>query len=151
MDRAVLVSLAGAVLLSGCGTGTGRPAAAGAHSPTPGKLPATASPAPSPAPAATIPPDPQPTARAAAETFVDAWVGGNRSTAAHVATSAAVAELFSSPYGDQPVIPRGCSDTFPPYVCTFGPPGGGSGAIYQVSVLRTAAGGWYVTAVQRET
>jgi hypothetical protein len=68
-----------------------------------------------------------------------------------VATSAAVATLFSVPYASGLAIDRGCSTSFSPIVCTFGPPGGASptNSIYEIMVSQVA-GGWYVSSVRIE-
>jgi hypothetical protein len=68
-----------------------------------------------------------------------------------VATQAAVTTLFSRPYGSGLALDRGCSTSFSPIVCTFGPPGGASPTdpIYQIMVSGVE-GGWYVSSVKIE-
>jgi hypothetical protein len=90
-------------------------------------------------------------AEAAAQALVSSWSTGNKATALTVATPTAVADLFASTYTSGLAIDRGCSTTFMPIVCTFGPPGGASPTdpIYQIDVTK-AAGGWYVSAVKVE-
>jgi hypothetical protein len=68
-----------------------------------------------------------------------------------VATPAAVATLFNVPYASGLAIDRGCSTSFSPVVCTFGPPGGASPTdpIYQIMVSQVT-GGWYVSSVKIE-
>jgi len=68
-----------------------------------------------------------------------------------VATQAAVNTLFAVPYANGLAEDRGCSTSFTPIVCTFGPPGGASpnDPIYQIYVSQ-APGGWYVSSVKLE-
>lgn len=93
----------------------------------------------------------KPGAEAAAEALVSSWSSGNKTAALTVATPAAVAALFAAPYRSGLAIDRGCSTSFTPIVCTFGPPGGASqnDPIYEVRVSQTA-GGWYVSSVRIE-
>ncbi len=93
----------------------------------------------------------QPGAEAAATTMVSSWSSGNRAAALTVATPTAVATLFAEPYASEQAIDRGCSTSFTPIVCTFGPAGGASPteAIYEIDVSQTA-GGWYVSSVKIE-
>jgi hypothetical protein len=70
--------------------------------------------------------------------------------AATVATSAAVTALFATPYTNQPAISRGCSVDFLPRVCSFGPPGGGAGALIQVDV-QAIGSDWYVSSAMIES
>ena len=88
---------------------------------------------------------------AAANALVSGWGSGNRAAALTVATPAAVSFLFAMPYSSGLAIDRGCSTSFMPIVCTFGPPGGASPAdpIYEISVSQ-APGGWYVSSVKTE-
>jgi hypothetical protein len=90
-------------------------------------------------------------AEAAATALVSSWSTGNKPAALTVATSAAVATLFSVPYASGLAVNRGCSTSFSPIVCTFGPPGGASptDSIYQIMVSQVA-GGWYVNSVRIE-
>jgi hypothetical protein len=90
-------------------------------------------------------------AEAAATALVSSWSTGNKAIALTVATPTAVADLFASTYTNGLAIDRGCSTTFMPIVCTFGPPGGASPTdpIYEIDVTK-AAGGWYVSAVKVE-
>jgi hypothetical protein len=92
-----------------------------------------------------------PSAEAAAAALVSSWSTKNRSAALTVATPAAVGTLFSAPYATGLAIARGCSTSFLPIVCVFGPPGGASPTdpLYKVKVSRTA-GGWYVSSVDIE-
>jgi hypothetical protein len=93
----------------------------------------------------------QPGAEAAATALVSNWSTGNKAAALTVATPAAVTDLFAVPYTSGLAIDRGCSTTFMPIVCTFGPPGGASpnDPIYEIDVTK-AAGGWYVSSVKIE-
>ena len=93
----------------------------------------------------------QPGAEAAATALVSSWSTGNKAVALTVATPTAVADLFAAPYTSGLAIDRGCSTTFMPIVCTFGPPGGASPTdpIYEIDVSKTA-GGWYVSSVKIE-
>ena len=88
-------------------------------------------------------------AGSAATALVSSWSTGNRATALTVATPEAVATLFAVPYSSGLAEDRGCSSTFVPIVCTFGPPGGANpnDPIYQIYVSQ-AAGGWYVSSVK---
>jgi hypothetical protein len=78
------------------------------------------------------------------------WVAADRTASATVGTPAAVATLFATAYAHQPLDDRGCTSSFLPIQCTWGPFGGGSGSIYQISVEQSHAG-WYVTAVVVES
>jgi len=93
----------------------------------------------------------KPGAEAAATALVSSWATGNRAAALTVATPAAVTTLFAVPYSSGLAIDRGCSTSFIPIVCTFGPPGGASpnDPIYEIDVSQ-AAGGWYVSSVKIE-
>ncbi len=88
---------------------------------------------------------------AAATALVSSWSTGNKAAALTVATPAAVTALFAAPYTRGLAIDRGCSTTFMPIECTFGPPGGASPTdpIYVVMVSQ-ADGGWYVSSVRTE-
>ena len=90
-------------------------------------------------------------AEAAATALVSSWSTNNRSEALTVATPSAVATLFSVPYASGLAISRGCSTSFSPIVCTFGPPGGASPTdpIYEIMVSQVV-GGWYVSSVKIE-
>lgn len=81
---------------------------------------------------------------------MDDWFAGNRAGSATVATPAAVAALYATAYAGQPLNDRGCTDQFPPLVCTWGPYAGGSGSIYQVSVSPAGAK-WFVSSVVIES
>jgi hypothetical protein len=98
-----------------------------------------------------LPKAPQASADSAANALVSSWSTGNKSGALTVATPAAVATLFATPYTSGLAIDRGCSSSFLPIVCTFGPPGGASPTdpIYQILVSQTS-GGWYVSSVKIE-
>ena len=65
----------------------------------------------------------KPGAEDAATALVSSWAAGNRAAALTVATPAAVTTLFAAPYASGLAIDRGCSTSFTPIVCTFGPPG----------------------------
>jgi len=93
----------------------------------------------------------KPNAETAATALVQAWATGNRLAALTVATPAAASALFSNPYSSGQAIDRGCSTSFSPIICTFGPPGGASPTdpIYQISVTQ-APGGWYVSSIKTE-
>jgi hypothetical protein len=101
--------------------------------------------------AAPLPGALQPGAEAAATALVANWAAQNRTGALSVAMPAAVAALFADHYAAGLAVDRGCSTSFVPIVCTFGPPGGASPTdpIYQISVSQ-AAGGWYVSSVKVE-
>jgi hypothetical protein len=90
-------------------------------------------------------------AEAAATALVSSWSTGNKAAALTVATPTAVADLFAAPYTSGLAIDRGCSTTFMPIVCTFGPSGGASPTdpIYEIDVSKTT-GGWYVSSVKIE-
>ena len=92
-----------------------------------------------------------PSADAAATALVSSWSANNRSAALTVATPAAVGTLFSASYTSGLAIARGCSTSFLPIVCVFGPPGGASPTdpLYKLKVSQ-AAGGWYVSSVDIE-
>lgn len=96
-----------------------------------------------------LPSSPKPSAEAAALALVSSWSTGNRFAALSVGTPTAVAALFAVPYPSGLAIDRGCSTSFSPIVCTFGPPGGASPTdpIYQVLVSQMS-GGWYVSSVK---
>ena len=93
----------------------------------------------------------KPGAEAAATALVSSWQTGNRAVALSVATPAAVTALFARTYANGLAQDRGCSTSFSPIVCTFGPPGGASPTdpIYEVYVSQ-APGGWYVSSVRVE-
>ncbi len=88
---------------------------------------------------------------AAATALVSSWSTGNKTAALTVATPAAVTTLFAAPYNSGLAIDRGCSTTFMPIVCTYGPPGGASPTdpIYEI-LVRQVDGGWYVSSVRIE-
>ncbi len=92
-----------------------------------------------------------PNAEAAAKALVSSWSTNNRSAGLAEATPTAVATLFGTPYASGLAIDRGCSTSFSPIVCTFGPPGGASPTdpIYEIMVSRVM-GGWYVSSVRIE-
>ena len=92
-----------------------------------------------------------PTPEVAANDLVTNWSMNNRLGALAVAAPAAATTLFSAAYASGQAISRGCSTSFSPIVCTFGPPGGASPTdpIYQIRVSQ-APGGWYVSSVKIE-
>jgi hypothetical protein len=150
----ILAAVVLAAVLAGCG--------ASDHVP-PTAAPATTAPkapAPTPTTRRTTPPttewkltSPQPGPQEAAAALVAAWAAGNRAAATQVAVPAAVKALFSVAYpGAGLTTSRGCSTQFPPIVCTYGPPGGGSpnDPVFEV-YLKQAAPGWYVSSVTPET
>lgn len=96
-----------------------------------------------------VPPAPQPSAEEAAQTLINGWEAGNQQLALRVATHAAVATLFAAPYGGQEMVARGCTDAFPPLYCSYGPPGGGSGDLYELEVT-SVHGRWYISSVTVE-
>jgi hypothetical protein len=133
------------LLLGGCG---GRPASAPVRSPDT-TLSTPTSTRTSPPTTTWVATSPQRTAEAAADALVAAWAEGNRAAAAAVASPQAVAALFAAPFpGASLTIPRGCSSTFTPVVCTFGPAGGSASSdpIRQLSVSPATAG-WFVSSV----
>jgi hypothetical protein len=85
----------------------------------------------------------------AATALVSSWAAGNRAAALGVATQVAVTTLFATPYASGLALDRGCSTSFSPIVCTFGPPGGAppTDPIYEIDVSQ-ATGGWYVSSVK---
>ncbi len=91
----------------------------------------------------------KPDAESAATALVSSWSTGNRAEALTVATPSAVAALFAVRYPTGLAEDRGCSTSFMPIVCTFGPPGGAdpNDPIYEIYVLQ-APGGWYVSSVK---
>jgi hypothetical protein len=97
---------------------------------------------------ATVPSAPKPSAALAAADLISSWAEGNQAAALSVGTASAVSALFASHYASGLVIDRGCSDAFPPIVCTYGPPGGAAPTdpIYEIDVVQAPAG-WYVTSV----
>ena len=92
-----------------------------------------------------------PSAEVAADDLVTSWSMNNRLGALAVATPTAATTLFSATYASGLAISRGCSTSFSPIVCTYGPPGGASPTdpIYQIRVSQVA-GGWYVSSVRIE-
>jgi hypothetical protein len=100
---------------------------------------------------AAVPTALQSTPDAAANALVSSWETGNRAAALTVATAPAVSTLFAMPYSSGLAEDRGCSSSFMPIVCTFGPPGGASPSdpIYEISASQ-APGGWYVSSVKTE-
>lgn len=145
-----LVVAAGVASLAGCSsspssastTTTTVPVGTIQPSSTSSTTAAVAAPAP--------PPAPQPSPSDASDALVRGWEAGNRAYAASVATAPAVATLFARPYQDQTLVSRGCTTAaFPPVVCSYGPNGGGSGSLYQVTLTQTS-GGWYVSKVTVE-
>lgn len=151
--RRLLALLAGlSVLAAGCGGGRASsapttPAPATSTSTTTTTLPTTTTTTIPATTTTTLPPEPQPSPLLAASTFIDGWESGDRARSANVAVPAAVAALFANSYAGQTVISRGCSDQFHPIVCSFGPYGGGTGALYEVDLL-PAGPNWYVSDVQ---
>jgi hypothetical protein len=92
-----------------------------------------------------------PSAEGAAAALVSSWSTNNRAAALTVATPTAVATILAVPYASGLAIARGCSTSFSPIVCTYGPPGGASPTdpIYQIKVSQVS-GGWYVSSVKIE-
>lgn len=143
-----LASAAGVALLAGCSGSPSSTATTTTSVPLGTIGPSSASstaPATVPAP----PSAPQPSPSDAADALVRGWENGDRASAASVATAAAVATLFAHPYQGQTMVSRGCTTAFPPVVCSYGPNGGGSGSLYQIT-LAQASGGWYVSTVSIE-
>ncbi|MGA2520288.1 MAG: hypothetical protein ABSG81_05645 [Acidimicrobiales bacterium] len=107
-------------------------------------VPTTAAPA--------IPTGLQSSAANAAGALVSAWAADNTARALSVATSQSVTTLFANKYPGGLAISRGCSSSFQPIVCTYGPPGGGDSndPIYQI-YSSEVSGGWYVSSVQIES
>jgi hypothetical protein len=156
------------VVASGCGSGT-----KGTAAPTTAPNAAPTTPAPTtavpttpvpttPAPTTTVPASttttsavpssPQSSGDVAAADLIADWKAGDQASALHVASAAAVATLFATPYAGQTVIGRGCQDAqFPPVICSYGPEGGASASdsLYQLTVTQ-APNGWYVSAVTIE-
>ncbi|MDA8062801.1 MAG: hypothetical protein M0T80_10335, partial [Actinomycetota bacterium] len=82
----------------------------------------------------------------AASALLDAWVAGDRASAAEVASPEAVQALFSTAYDGQSLVPRGCSRRSQPSVtCNYGPAGEvpPSSPTYRL-VLVDRQRGWYV-------
>jgi len=92
-----------------------------------------------------------PSADAAATALISSWSTNNRSEALAGATPTAVATLFAARYASGLVLDRGCSTSFTPIVCTFGPSGGASPTdpIYEITVS-PVEGGWFVSSVKIE-
>ena len=92
-----------------------------------------------------------PSAEAAAAALVSNWSTNNRSAALAGAIPTAVATLFAAHYASGLAEDRGCSTSFTPIVCTFGPPGGASPTdpIYEIMVSQVK-GGWFVSSVKIE-
>jgi hypothetical protein len=93
---------------------------------------------------------PQASPDGAAARLIGAWAAGDRPTARRVATPGAVATLFAVAYPGQGLaVSRGCSSTFVPIVCTYGPPGGASPTdpVFEIAVSQSA-GRWYVSSVR---
>lgn len=110
--------------------------------------PTTAPPTP---PTTALPVAPQPSAAQAAAALVAGWSAGNRPFALSVAVPSAVDTLFAVPYPGANAVFRGCSEAFPPLVCTYGPPALGSGTLFEIYVSQVPNGGWYVSSVVVET
>lgn len=156
---AVVVALALGAAAAACGTAS--PAATPPTSTTSTSLaPTTTSSAPTttfpPLTTTTAPPvpvAPQPSASDAAAALVNAWASRNQARALSVATAQSVATLFAKTYPGDLAISRGCSTSFPPLTCTYGPPGGGptNAPIYQIQVSQAPSGGWYVSNVNIES
>ena len=93
----------------------------------------------------------KPSAEDAATALVSSWAAGDRQAALSAATPAAVTALFSAAYTNGLAEDRGCTTSFSPIVCTFGPPGGANpnDPIYQIEVTQ-ALGGWYVSSIRIE-
>jgi hypothetical protein len=123
----------------------------GAHSTQGGPTTTTTSAHETTTTAVVLPSTLSPNAEAAATALVSSWSTNNRSAALTVATPTAVGTLFGVPYASGLAIARGCSTSFSPIVCTFGPPGGASPTdpIYQIKVSQVE-GGWYVSSATIE-
>jgi hypothetical protein len=119
--------------------------------PTHAAAPTTTTSAPATTTTVALPTALKPGAEDAATALVSNWAAGNRAAALTVATPAGVTALFATPYTSGLAIDRGCSTSFSPIVCTFGPPGGASPTdpIYEIDVTQ-APGGWYVSSVRTE-
>jgi len=100
-----------------------------------------------------VPVAPQPSASDAAAALVNAWASHNQARALSVATAQAVSTLFAHAYPGSLAGSRGCSSSFPPLTCTYGPPGGGptNAPIYQIQVSQAPGGKWYVSGVTIES
>lgn len=98
-----------------------------------------------------VPSSPQASPAAAASLLVSAWAANNTAQALTVAVPSAVHTLLAVAYPGSNAISRGCTQAFPPIVCTYGPPGGGSSslAIYEIYVTQTGSN-WYVSGVTIE-
>jgi hypothetical protein len=142
-----IAGLAGAAALAGCGSShTAAPTTTTAPV---GTIQPTTTAAAAPPTTAATPPAPQPSPSDAADALIRGWQSGDRTYAASVATASAVATLFARAYQGQTVVSRGCSTGFAPYTCSYGPEGGGSGSLYQLTVSQAPAG-WYVSDVRVE-
>jgi hypothetical protein len=82
--------------------------------------------------------------------FIDDWKRHDQAAAALVGVPSAVAALFATPYTNQPVISRGCSMEFVPRTCSWGPSGGGAGALFQIDTSPDGTN-WYVSGAQVES
>ena len=138
--------------LAACGTAS-TPAAA----PVTTAPPVTSAPTTQAPTTVTVPPTTAPyaptvastTAASAAASLLARWQAGDRAGASGVAAPDAVAALFAQPA--KALQARGCSDGQPPVDCIYADRSSASGALYDLSVTRSAAGAWYVAAVTVET
>jgi hypothetical protein len=133
------------MLFAGCSSGSGSKASS-----TTSTVPASTTTAAPTTTTVALPSNPQASPLAAATAFIQDWKKHDSAAAATVATSTAVTMLFATPYTNQTVISRGCSVEFLPRVCSWGPNGGGSGALYEIDVLQSGSS-WYVSNATVET
>jgi hypothetical protein len=95
------------------------------------------------------PTTPQASADAAAGALVNFWSENNRSAAAGVASPAAVAALFASPFPGQYIQERGCSAPADgPTTCTYA--NRNTGSLYEIFATQGRSG-WYISSVTVES
>ena len=158
--------VAGAAVATGCSSGTalrggnggdrspGQPPVVSASKPT-ASAPTTTAPSPptTVAPPTTTtyaPSGPQASPYGAASRLIDDWSTGNRAAAASVAAPAAVQTLFAIAYPAGWIQYRGCTaSSTDPGTCTYR--NTETNGLYEITVTRAAAPGWYVSAVIPES
>ena len=148
---AAVVAAGVALGAGGCGSSGRQAGRATTLPPASTVLPASTVPAATP-PATTTtvyaPSAPATSAEGASDALLGAWERGDRAAAGAVAAPAALQALFAAP--GRPLQFRGCSDGTPPLTCTYADRSGAGGTLYQIDASPTAAGRWYVSAVQIE-
>ncbi len=140
---ALIVAVGG--LVAGCGSSS-PPVAA-----PPTSTPSTTAPPTTVAPTTTTvyaPSAPQPSGADAASRLVSAWESGSPTEAATVAAPAAVQALFAVPYARGYIQFRSCGQV--PLTCTYANRSSAAGALYNIVVVQTVAGGWFAQSVAVE-